>query len=69
MGGIIECVVKNMPAGTGEPVFDKLDACLAKAVMSIGAVKGVEIGDGFKVAESTGLDNNDLFRMHAGRVV
>lgn len=69
MGGIIECVVKNMPAGTGEPVFDKLDACLAKAVMSIGAVKGVEIGDGFKVAESTGLDNNDSFRMHEGRVV
>ena len=69
MGGIIECVVKNMPAGIGEPVFDKLDANLAKAVMSIGAVKGVEIGDGFKVAESTGLDNNDAFRMKDGRVV
>ena len=69
MGGIIECVVKNMPAGIGEPVFDKLDASLAKAVMSIGAVKGVEIGDGFKAAESTGLDNNDAFRMQDGRVV
>lgn len=69
MGGIIECVVKNMPAGIGEPVFDKLDANLAKAVMSIGAVKGVEIGDGFKAAQSTGLDNNDAFRMQDGRVV
>ncbi len=69
MGGIIECVVENMPAGIGEPVFDKLDANLAKAVMSIGAVKGVEIGDGFKAAQSTGLDNNDAFRMQDGRVV
>lgn len=69
MGGIIECVVKNMPAGIGEPVFDKLDANLSKAVMSIGAVKGVEIGDGFKAAQSTGLDNNDAFRMQDGRVV
>lgn len=69
MGGIIECVVKNMPAGIGEPVFDKLDANLAKAIMSIGAVKGVEIGDGFKVADSTGLDNNDAFRMCDGKVV
>ena len=69
MGGIIECVVENMPAGIGEPVFDKLDANLSKAVMSIGAVKGVEIGDGFKAAQSTGLDNNDAFRMQDGRVV
>lgn len=69
MGGIIECVVGNMPAGVGDPVFDKLDANLSKAVMSIGAVKGVEIGDGFKVAQSTGLDNNDAFRMQDGRVV
>ncbi|MGN1187719.1 MAG: chorismate synthase, partial [Lachnospiraceae bacterium] len=69
MGGIIECVVKNMPAGIGEPVFDKLDANLAKAIMSIGAVKGFEIGDGFKVAASTGLENNDAFRMKDGKVV
>lgn len=61
VGGIIECVVKGMPVGIGEPVFDKLDASLAKAVMSIGAVKGVEIGDGFQVAQSTGADNNDAF--------
>lgn len=61
IGGIIECIVKGLPAGIGEPVFNKLDASLAKAVMSIGAVKGVEIGDGFLVAESTGADNNDNF--------
>lgn len=69
MGGIIECVVKNMPAGIGEPIFEKLDANLAKAIMSIGAVKGFEIGDGFKVAASTGLENNDAFRMKDGKVV
>lgn len=61
VGGIIECVVKGMPSGIGEPVFDKLDASLAKAVMSIGAVKGVEIGDGFHCASLTGADNNDEF--------
>ncbi len=61
VGGVIECIVSGLPAGVGEPVFDKLDACLAKAVMSIGAVKGVEIGDGFQTAASTGADNNDSF--------
>ncbi|PKM49773.1 MAG: chorismate synthase [Firmicutes bacterium HGW-Firmicutes-7] len=60
-GGIIDCVVKNIPAGIGEPVFEKLDANLAKAVMSIGSVKGIEIGDGFKVATKTGLENNDAY--------
>ena len=50
-----------MPAGIGEPVFDKLDAVLAHAVMSIGAVKGVEIGDGFRAAAGTGMENNDGF--------
>lgn len=63
VGGVIECVVKGMPVGVGEPVFDKLDASLAKAVMSIGAVKGVEIGDGFCAADSFGTTNNDAFRM------
>lgn len=61
VGGVIECVVRGLPAGVGEPVFDKLDASLAKAVMSIGAVKGVEIGDGFAVASAFGSDNNDGF--------
>lgn len=61
VGGVIECVVKGMPPGIGEPVFEKLDANLAKAVMSIGAVKGVELGDGFGAAASFGSDNNDSF--------
>lgn len=61
VGGIVECRVSGMPAGIGDPVFEKLDANLAKAVMSIGAVKGVEIGDGFAVANSTGSTNNDAF--------
>lgn len=60
-GGIIECIVSGMPAGVGEPVFDKLDACLAKAVMSVGAVKGVEIGAGFAVADMFGSEDNDSF--------
>lgn len=60
-GGMIECVIDGMPAGIGEPVFRKLDAELAKAVMSIGAVKGVEIGDGFKVSRAAGSTNNDAF--------
>jgi chorismate synthase len=61
VGGVIECIVSGMPAGIGEPVFDKLDASLAKAVMSIGAIKGVEIGEGFHAAEITGSENNDSF--------
>lgn len=60
-GGVVECVISGVPAGVGEPVFDKLDACLAKAVMSIGAVKGFEIGDGFAAARSCGSGNNDAF--------
>jgi chorismate synthase len=61
VGGVIECIVTGMPAGIGEPVFDKLDATLAKAVMSIGAVKGIEIGDGFHSSTVTGAENNDSF--------
>jgi len=61
LGGVIECVVSGMPAGIGEPVFDKLDAALAKAMLSIGAVKGFELGAGFAVAESKGSENNDAF--------
>jgi chorismate synthase len=62
VGGVIECIVTGMPAGVGEPAFEKLDASLAKAVMSIGAVKGIEIGDGFHSATVTGAENNDSFR-------
>ena len=61
LGGIIECVAKGMPAGCGDPVFRKLDGVLAAAIMSIGAVKGVEIGDGFAVSGSSGAEDNDGF--------
>jgi chorismate synthase len=59
LGGVVEVRVKGAPAGLGEPVFDKLDADLAKAVMSVGAVKGVEIGAGFEAARLRGSENND----------
>ncbi len=59
LGGIVEILVTGCPAGLGEPVFDKIDADLAKALMSIGAVKGVEIGAGFGVATMTGSECND----------
>jgi chorismate synthase len=59
LGGIIEILVRGCPTGLGEPVFDKLEADLAKAVMSIGAVRGVEIGAGFGVARMFGSQSND----------
>lgn len=62
-GGIIECVIDGCPAGLGEPCFDKLDAALAGAMLSIGAVKGIEFGSGFGAADSTGSVNND--KMHS----
>ncbi len=61
VGGIVEAVVINCPAGIGEPVFDKLDADLAKALMSIPAVKGFEVGSGFSSAKMKGSENNDEF--------
>ena len=67
-GGIIECQVTGLPAGIGEPVFDKLDASLAKAILSIGAVKGMEIGDGFLAAQRLGSQNNDSFYMEGSTV-
>lgn len=60
-GGVIECRIKNVPAGLGDTVFDKLDATLAHAIMSIGAVKAVEIGDGINVTRLTGSEDNDGF--------
>ena len=63
VGGCMECLVEGLPAGIGDPVFEKLDANLAKAIMSIGAVKAVEIGDGAEVSRHTGSENNDSFRM------
>jgi len=59
IGGIVEVRATGCPAGLGEPVFDKLSADLAKGVMSVGAVKGVEIGAGFEAAKMTGAQNND----------
>lgn len=68
-GGVIECVISGIPAGLGDPVFEKLDANLAKAIMSIGAVKAVEIGDGIHAAAHHGSENNDTFRMRDGQIV
>ena len=59
LGGIVEIIALNVPSGLGEPVFDKLDADIAKALMSIGAVKAVEIGAGIRAPEMTGFENND----------
>ena len=62
-GGMVECEITGVPAGLGEPAFEKLDAALAKAMFSIGAVKGFEIGEGMNAARLTGLENNDAYRM------
>lgn len=67
-GGIIECIIKGMPIGIGDPVFEKISSNLAKAVMSIGAVKGFEIGEGFHVAAMTGSENNDSFYNDDGKI-
>lgn len=69
MGGIIECTVQGLKPGIGDPVFEKLDANLAKAVLSIGAVKGFEIGDGFAAASSCGSQNNDAYEYREGGFV
>lgn len=61
IGGIVETIIFNPPAGLGEPVFDKLDGDLSRALMSIGSVKGVEIGFGFDLAESAASETNDEF--------
>ena len=67
-GGVIECQISGVPAGIGDPVFEKLDANLSKAVMSIGAVKAVEIGDGVAVSQSCGSENNDHFVIRNGKI-
>jgi chorismate synthase len=68
VGGIIECVVRNAPPGLGMPVFDRLEADLAKAVLSLPASKGFEIGSGFTGASLYGSEHNDPFYMESGRV-
>jgi chorismate synthase len=61
LGGTIQCIIENVPAGLGEPVFDKIHADLGKAMLSINAVKGFEIGSGFHASSMLGSDHNDLF--------
>jgi chorismate synthase len=68
LGGMIECVIRNAPAGLGEPVFDKLEADLAKAMLSLPATKGFEIGSGFSAIRMRGSEHNDPFEMRGGKV-
>lgn len=68
VGGVIECVIRGVPPGLGEPVFDKLEADLAKAMMSLPATKGFEIGSGFEGTLMTGRDHNDEFYIDNGAV-
>jgi chorismate synthase len=69
LGGVIEIHIDGVPAGLGEPCFEKLDARLAAALFSVGAVKGVEVGAGFAAAAMRGSENNDEMRMEDGRPV
>ncbi len=68
LGGVIECVVRNAPVGLGEPVFDKLEADLAKGMLSLPATKGFEIGSGFSATRMRGSEHNDPFEMRGGKV-
>ena len=68
LGGVIECVVRGIDAGLGEPVFDKLEADLAKAMMSLPATKGFEIGSGFDATRMKGSEHNDVFEMRGDKV-
>ncbi|MDR2830988.1 MAG: chorismate synthase [Methanobrevibacter sp.] len=68
IGGIVEIIAIGVPTGLGEPVFGKLDGEIAKVLMNIGSVKGVEIGHGFKIAELTGKEANDEFHIEKNRV-
>ena len=68
LGGIVECIALNMPVGVGEPLFDSLDADLAKALFAVPAVKGVEFGAGFRAAELRGSENNDAYLIQNGKV-
>lgn len=69
VGGIVEVIIRGVPVGLGEPVFDKLDADLAKAVLSIGATKGIEFGAGFAAAALRGSAHNDPMRSRDGKVI
>jgi len=67
-GGVVEVIIRGVPAGLGEPVFDKLSANIAKAVMSIGATKGIEFGSGFEAAKMTGSEWNDEPYVEGGKI-
>src|ERR1041385_8876117 len=68
LGGVIECVISGAPPGLGEPVFDKLEADLAKAMLSLPATKGFEVGSGFSAITMKGSEHNDPFELRDGRV-
>jgi chorismate synthase len=68
VGGVIECVARGLPPGLGEPVFDKLEADMAKAMLSIPAAKGFEIGSGFTATQMRGSQHNDAFEIRAARI-
>ncbi|MEY2440503.1 MAG: chorismate synthase [Verrucomicrobiota bacterium] len=68
LGGVIECVVRGIPPGLGEPVFDKLEADLAKAMLSLPATKGFEVGSGFSATRMRGSEHNDAFEMEGDRI-
>src|SRR6266487_6036884 len=68
VGGVIECVARGIPSGLGEPVFDKLEADLAKAMLSLPATKGFEIGSGFAATHMRGSEHNDPFEMRGGKI-
>jgi len=68
LGGIIEAVVEGCPAGLGDPVFEKLDALLSQAIMSIGTIKGIEFGEGFAITKMKGSESNDEFTFDGGKV-
>ncbi len=68
LGGIVECVALGVPAGWGDPVFDRLDALIARSMLAIPATKGIEIGSGFSSVTMTGSEHNDIFEMQNGKV-
>src|SRR5690606_10542169 len=68
VGGVVVCLIRNVPVGLVRPDFDRLEAALAKAMLSLAATKGFEIGCGFAGTEMTGREHTDAFRMEDGRV-
>lgn len=69
VGGVVECVIKGMPAGVGGPIFEGIEAKIASAIFAIPAVKGIEFGRGFDAANITGSENNDAFIIKDGKVM